>query len=184
MPSPRRDGHPAHVRAAGPAAAGRAACRHGRRRRRRGRPVRDPGGDRVLPRAPAPRRRRGRAGGAAAGGGGGDAARAPGPRRGPAGRGPRGRAPGRAALPRVPGGAVASAEVGAAKPDPAIFAHALAVAGADPEEAWHAGDSAEADVGGARAAGLVPVFVARHGEPAPPGVAVVPALDGLLSLVE
>jgi len=81
-------------------------------------------------------------------------------------------------------GAVASAEVGAAKPDPAIFAHALAVAGADPEEAWHAGDSAEADVGGARAAGLVPVFVARHGEPAPPGVAVVPALDGLLSLVE
>ena len=38
-------------------------------------------------------------------------------------------------------GAVASAELGAAKPDPAIFAHALALAGAEPERAWHAGDS-------------------------------------------
>ena len=81
-------------------------------------------------------------------------------------------------------GAVASAELGAAKPDPAIFAHALGLAGSAPELAWHAGDSLEADVAGARAAGVTPVFVARHGEPAPPGVAVIPALDGLLSLVE
>ncbi len=81
-------------------------------------------------------------------------------------------------------GAVASAELGVAKPDPAIFAHALAIAGSAPERAWHAGDSAEADVAGARAAGVTPVFVARHGEPAPPGVAVVGALDGLLSLIE
>jgi putative hydrolase of the HAD superfamily len=82
-------------------------------------------------------------------------------------------------------GAVASAELGAAKPDPAIFAHALGLAGCgDSRHAWHAGDSLEADVAGARAAGVVPVFVARHGEPAPPGVAVVSSLDGLLSLVE
>jgi putative hydrolase of the HAD superfamily len=84
-------------------------------------------------------------------------------------------------------GAVASAELGAAKPDPAIFAHALGLAGCgagDPSHAWHAGDSLEADVAGASAAGVVPVFVARHGEPAPPGVAVVSSLDGLLSLVE
>ena len=85
-------------------------------------------------------------------------------------------------------GAVASAELGVAKPDPAIFAHALAIAGSGvggvPGRAWHAGDSVEADVAGARAAGVTPVFVARHGEPAPPGVAVVGALDGLLSLVE
>lgn len=81
-------------------------------------------------------------------------------------------------------GAVASAELGAAKPDPAIFAHALAIAGSAPERAWHAGDSLEADVAGARAAGVTPVLVARHGEAPPPGVAVVGALDGLLSVVE
>jgi putative hydrolase of the HAD superfamily len=81
-------------------------------------------------------------------------------------------------------GAVASAELGAAKPDPAIFHHALAIAGVPAGRAWHAGDSPEADVAGARAAGLVPVLVARHGEPAPPGVAVVRSLDGLLSIVE
>src|SRR5262245_25820290 len=81
-------------------------------------------------------------------------------------------------------GAVASAEFGAAKPDPAIFAHALGIAGAEPGGAWHAGDSVEADVEGALAAGLTPVFVARRGEPAPPGVLTVASLDGLLSVVE
>ena len=81
-------------------------------------------------------------------------------------------------------GAVASAELGVAKPDPAIFAHALALAGSAPELAWHAGDSLEADVAGARAAGVTPVLVARHGEPAPPGVPVVSSLDGLLSVVD
>jgi putative hydrolase of the HAD superfamily len=80
-------------------------------------------------------------------------------------------------------GAVASAELGAAKPDPAIFHHALGLAGVPPERAWHAGDSPEADVAGARAAGVEPVLVARHGEAAPPGVARVAALDGLLSLL-
>jgi putative hydrolase of the HAD superfamily len=81
-------------------------------------------------------------------------------------------------------GAVASAEFGAAKPDPRIFAHALALAGATAAGSWHAGDSVEADVEGARAAGLTPVLVARRGEPAPPGVAAVATLDGLLSVVE
>lgn len=81
-------------------------------------------------------------------------------------------------------GAVASAEFGAAKPDPAIFAHALAIAGAEPGQAWHAGDSVEADVEGALAAGVTPVLVARGGAPGPPGVVSVAALDGLLSVVE
>jgi putative hydrolase of the HAD superfamily len=81
-------------------------------------------------------------------------------------------------------GAVASAEFGAAKPDPAIFEHALALAGARAAGSWHAGDSPEADVEGALGAGLTPVLVARRGEPAPPGVAVVATLDGLLSVVE
>jgi putative hydrolase of the HAD superfamily len=61
-------------------------------------------------------------------------------------------------------GALASAEVGFAKPDPAIFAAALQVAGVAPEQAWHVGDTPAADVEGARAAGLEPIFIARAGE--------------------
>jgi putative hydrolase of the HAD superfamily len=60
-------------------------------------------------------------------------------------------------------GAVASAEIGHAKPDGAIFAHALALAGAPAAAALHAGDSPDADVGGALAAGLRAVLVARDG---------------------
>jgi putative hydrolase of the HAD superfamily len=77
---------------------------------------------------------------------------------------------------------VTSAEFGAAKPDPAIFAHALELAGGvAPADAVHAGDDVAADVEGARAAGIAPVFVARDGEAAPPGVRVVPSLDALLA---
>ena len=81
-------------------------------------------------------------------------------------------------------GAVASAELGAAKPDPAIFARGLELAGVTAEAAWHAGDSPEADVEGALAAGLTPVLVARDGRAAAPGVATITALDGLLSMVD
>jgi putative hydrolase of the HAD superfamily len=77
---------------------------------------------------------------------------------------------------------VTSAEFGAAKPDPAIFARALELAGGvAPADAIHAGDDVAADVEGARAAGIAPVFVARDGEPAPPGVRAVPTLEGLLA---
>jgi putative hydrolase of the HAD superfamily len=76
---------------------------------------------------------------------------------------------------------VTSAQFGAAKPDPAIFAHALALAGARPDEAVHAGDDVRADVEGARAAGIEPVFVARDGEAAPAGVRSIPTLEGLLT---
>ncbi len=82
-------------------------------------------------------------------------------------------------------GAVASAEAGEAKPAPGIFRRALALAGAAPAEAWHVGDSIEADVHGARAAGLRPVLVARHGAPRglPAAVPVLPTLAGLPDLV-
>lgn len=60
-------------------------------------------------------------------------------------------------------GALASAEVGVAKPDPAIFAAALRIAGAAAEDTWHVGDTPAADVEGARAAGLTPVYIARDG---------------------
>jgi putative hydrolase of the HAD superfamily len=80
-------------------------------------------------------------------------------------------------------GAVASAEVGSAKPDPRIFEIALACAGVGPggaDGAWHVGDSVEADVAGARAAGIRPVLVARGGRaPAPAGVRVIASLDEL-----
>ena len=77
---------------------------------------------------------------------------------------------------------VTSAEYGAAKPDPAIFAHALELAGGvAPADAVHAGDDVAADVEGARAAGIAPVFVARDGEASPPGVRAIPSLEGLLA---
>jgi putative hydrolase of the HAD superfamily len=61
--------------------------------------------------------------------------------------------------------AVASAVVGAAKPERAIFDHALALADAAAEDAWHAGDSMREDVEGARAAGIRAVLVARDEPP-------------------
>jgi putative hydrolase of the HAD superfamily len=77
-------------------------------------------------------------------------------------------------------GAVASAEAGAAKPDPAIFARALELAGdVPPELAVHAGDTVEADVEGARAAGIAAVLVVRDGASVPPGVEAIGDLRGL-----
>jgi putative hydrolase of the HAD superfamily len=82
-------------------------------------------------------------------------------------------------------GAVASAELGHAKPDRAIFDHALALAGATAAEALHAGDSLDADVEGALAAGLRAVLVARDGGGgAPPGVPVVRSLAELPALCQ
>jgi putative hydrolase of the HAD superfamily len=75
-------------------------------------------------------------------------------------------------------GAIASAEAGAAKPDPAIFTRALAMAGASAAESWHVGDSPEADVAGARAAGLHPVLLVRQGD-RPAGVRVIRSLAEL-----
>lgn len=57
---------------------------------------------------------------------------------------------------------VCSGAVGAAKPDGAIFSHALAVLGVDASEALHVGDSREADYEGARAAGIEALLVDRN----------------------
>jgi putative hydrolase of the HAD superfamily len=84
-------------------------------------------------------------------------------------------------------GVVTSAELGSAKPDGAIFARGLELAGAAPAEALHVGDSVEHDVAGALAAGIVPLFVGRDGAPAdaspPPGVRTIPTLRPLLDLL-
>jgi len=97
-------------------------------------------------------------------------------------------------------GVVASAEVGAAKPERAIFERALELAGTAAENAWHAGDSEREDVEGARAAGIRPVLLARDEAPEArdraraerdrsrvargrPAVPVIASLDGLPAIV-
>jgi putative hydrolase of the HAD superfamily len=82
--------------------------------------------------------------------------------------------------------ALSSAEARSSKPDAAIFARALALAGdVAPGEAVHVGDSVEHDVAGARSAGIAPILVARDGAPSPDAVttiadlAVLPPLLGL-----
>ena len=78
--------------------------------------------------------------------------------------------------------AVTSLEVGAAKPDPAIFRAALAKAGARPEEAMHVGDQPSSDIEGALAAGISPVLLDRDG--IHPSYAVCPRIEGLAELLE
>ena len=60
-------------------------------------------------------------------------------------------------------GVISSAEVGASKPDRAIFDAALEAAGCSAAEAVHVGDSVEHDIAGARAAGIRPLLLSREG---------------------
>ena len=55
-----------------------------------------------------------------------------------------------------------STEVGAAKPDPKIFAVALAKHSCTPQDAWHIGDSRGDDYEGANAAGLRGYWLTRR----------------------
>jgi putative hydrolase of the HAD superfamily len=59
---------------------------------------------------------------------------------------------------------VTSAEVGASKPDPAIFRAALERAGSGPDQALHVGDTPEEDLAGARAAGIRALLIDRSGD--------------------
>jgi putative hydrolase of the HAD superfamily len=79
-------------------------------------------------------------------------------------------------------GIVTSAAVGAAKPDPAIFAHALALAGVAPERAIHVGDSLDEDVRGAAACGIRPVFLSRDGGPGASGPPGAPDPAGVVTI--
>jgi len=82
-----------------------------------------------------------------------------------------------------------SAEVGAAKPDPAIFHAAAEWAGVEPAQMLHVGDDPERDVLAARKAGLREVWVQRNGEAAwpwlehPPPKWVIPDLEPLAAAV-
>jgi putative hydrolase of the HAD superfamily len=60
-------------------------------------------------------------------------------------------------------GAVSSAEAGVRKPDPAIFAPALELAGCAPEEALYVGDTPAEDLPAANAAGIPALLIDRAG---------------------
>jgi len=75
---------------------------------------------------------------------------------------------------------VTSAECGARKPDPRIFAAGLHLAGVAPADAVHVGDSLEEDVAGARAAAIEPVLIRRDGSAGPPGTRTVASLSELV----
>jgi putative hydrolase of the HAD superfamily len=80
---------------------------------------------------------------------------------------------------------VISGEVGVAKPDPAIFAHACAAVGVAPEHALHVGDRLELDAIAAVAAGLTGVWLDRRRahDGAPLSVPIIAGLGELPDLV-
>lgn len=57
-----------------------------------------------------------------------------------------------------------SGELGVAKPNPSIFRNVLEELDADRRDVWHIGDSLSHDVAGARAAGLISVWLNRFGQ--------------------
>jgi putative hydrolase of the HAD superfamily len=85
-------------------------------------------------------------------------------------------------------GILTSAEAGVRKPAPAIFEHALSLAGAGAARAVelgdviHVGDSLEEDVAGARAAGIEAVLVRRDGDEPVAGVRTISSLMELPGL--
>lgn len=84
-------------------------------------------------------------------------------------------------------GVITSAAAGAAKPDPAIFHCALALAAVPAREALHVGDSLAQDVAGAQAAGVRAVWLDRTaaglaGEPANPPTGTISSLSELSRL--
>ncbi|MFL5825761.1 MAG: HAD family hydrolase [Thermoleophilaceae bacterium] len=86
----------------------------------------------------------------------------------------------RAGLRSLVDGVAASAVVGAAKPARELFLAALELAGAEPGDAVHVGDSFQKDVEGARAAGLSAVLLARDGSA--PSAREVPVIRSLAEL--
>jgi putative hydrolase of the HAD superfamily len=81
-------------------------------------------------------------------------------------------------------GTVTSAEMGCAKPRPAIFKAALALARASPDRALHVGDSVIDDVTGARSVGIEAVLLSRGGVAPTPGIRSISSLTELPSLVD
>lgn len=77
-----------------------------------------------------------------------------------------------------------SAVVGAAKPDPAIFLHAVSALGVAPHEALHCGDHATEDCAGAQSAGVAAVLLDRAGRRAASPCPVIRTLAELPAIVD
>ena len=82
----------------------------------------------------------------------------------------------------------ASSRIGFEKPHPGIFDWALARAGVEPGEAIHVGDHLDADVEGARRAGIQPVLIDRRDRFAPGdlpnGTPLIRSLAELIPIVD
>ncbi|MDO9066097.1 MAG: HAD-IA family hydrolase, partial [Chloroflexota bacterium] len=78
---------------------------------------------------------------------------------------------------------LASWGVGYAKPNPLIFQEAMRRAAVSADAILHVGDSYNADVLGAQAAGMSAVWLNRQQQPAPDGCAAITSLDELLPLL-
>jgi 2-haloacid dehalogenase len=77
---------------------------------------------------------------------------------------------------------VTSEEVGAYKPDPAMFTQALAALSLDPDEVLHVGDSLRSDIRGAAAAGIRAVWVNPGGRARPADLPVAYEIRDLTGL--
>ncbi len=79
-----------------------------------------------------------------------------------------------------PAGIVCANEVRAYKPHRELFVHALQVAGCEPNEAVHIGDSYQSDVEGAKNAGITPIWLKRkEGESDEKNVMTIESLKDL-----
>jgi putative hydrolase of the HAD superfamily len=79
---------------------------------------------------------------------------------------------------------VVSSEIDVGKPDAAVFAHALRLLDAAPEQAVMVGDSLPKDVDGALAAGLRAVWLNRDARPRPEGRPDLVEIDSLVRLAD
>lgn len=81
---------------------------------------------------------------------------------------------------------ITSEDVGVLKPDPAIYQQALQRLGATPAETVMVGDNWQADVGGALAVGIRPVWLNRLGvaRTLPPEVAELASLEPLAAVYQ
>ena len=78
-----------------------------------------------------------------------------------------------------PAGIISAEMARACKPHPAIFEKALEIAGVQPSEAMHIGDSLVSDIEAAKRMGIEPVYLSRNEPAEVEGVRVIRSLDEL-----